>query len=168
MENKIKYKIPYAVMNFAKIREDNYYFVDKTNYIAELEKYEVPVFLRPRRFGKSLFCTMLDYYYDLNEAHRFERLFGDTWIGQHPTGRQNRYMVLHLDFSIVPIADNLEDLEQNFNDIISPYMAGFVQVYGKYMKGFEFSNPKNADGPILQYTGICAAKQSSACLRYYR
>lgn len=98
MENKIKYKIPYAVMNFAKIREDNYYFVDKTNYIAELEKYEVPVFLRPRRFGKSLFCTMLDYYYDLNEAHRFERLFGDTWIGQHPTGRQNRYMVLHLDF----------------------------------------------------------------------
>lgn len=151
MENKIKYKIPYAVMNFAKIREEGYYFVDKTNYIAELEKYEVPVFLRPRRFGKSLFCTMLDYYYDLNEAHRFERLFGDTWIGQHPTGRQNRYMVLHLDFSIVPIADNLEDLEQNFNDIISPYMAGFVQVYGKYMEGFEFSNPKNA---TVQFSNI--------------
>lgn len=111
---------------------------------------------------------MLDYYYDLNEAHRFERLFGDTWIGQHPTGRQNRYMVLHLDFSIVPIADNLEDLEQNFNDIISPYMAGFVQVYGKYMKGFEFSNPKNA---TVQFSNILEYVQRNnlpACLRYYR
>ena len=60
------YKIPYAVMNYAQLREDGYYYVDKSRYITELEKYQVPVFLRPRRFGKSLFCTMLDYYYDLS------------------------------------------------------------------------------------------------------
>lgn len=132
------YKIPYAVMNYAQLREEGYYYVDKTRYIAELEKYLVPVFLRPRRFGKSLFCTTLDYYYDLNEAGRFESLFGDTWIGQHPTGRQNKYMVLHLDFSIVPPAANMSDLERNFSNVIAPYLIGFRQIYKQYLEGLVF------------------------------
>lgn len=132
------YKIPYAVMNYAQLREEGYYYVDKTRYIAELEKYLVPVFLRPRRFGKSLFCTTLDYYYDLNEAGRFESLFGDTWIGQHPTGRQNKYMVLHLDFSIVPPAANMNDLERNFSNVIAPYLIGFRQIYKQYLEGLVF------------------------------
>lgn len=132
------YKIPYAVMNYAQLREEGYYYVDKTRYIAELEKYLVPVFLRPRRFGKSLFCTTLDYYYDLNEAGRFESLFGDTWIGQHPTGRQNKYMVLHLDFSIVPPAANMSDLERNFSNVIAPYLIGFRQIYKQYLEGVVF------------------------------
>lgn len=70
----MKQKIPYAVSNYAQLRREGFYYVDKTNYIEELEKYRVPVFLRPRRFGKSLFCTMLDYYYDLNEADSFSGL----------------------------------------------------------------------------------------------
>ena len=122
------YKIPYAVMNYAQLREDGYYYVDKSRYITELEKYQVPVFLRPRRFGKSLFCTMLDYYYDLNETDRFESLFGDTWIGQHPTGRQNSYMVLHLDFSIVSVAENVRDMEKNFGIAINKSIRGFAEI----------------------------------------
>lgn len=146
-----EYKIPYAVMNYAKLREDGYFYVDKTMYIAELEKYTAPVFLRPRRFGKSLFCTTLDYYYDLNEAGRFEKLFGDTYIGQHPTGRQNRHMVLHLDFSIVPVADTMDGIEQNFNDVIGPYMEGFIQVYGQYFQGIEL---KNRNNPMTTFSNI--------------
>ena len=79
--------IPYAVA------ERGYYYVDKTKYISLLERYSAPVFLRPRRFGKSLFMSTLAYYYDVNAAERFGRLFGDTYIGQNPTGEQNQYMV---------------------------------------------------------------------------
>lgn len=138
------YKIPYAVMNYAQLREEGYYYVDKSRYIVELEKYQVPVFLRPRRFGKSLFCTMLDYYYDLNEADRFESLFGDTWIGQHPTGRQNSYMVLHLDFSIVSVAENAQDMERSFGIAMNKSIRGFAEVtYKKYFPDFKFSETTN-------------------------
>ncbi len=61
-------RIPYAVANYQKIVRDNYYFVDKTRFIHELEKYESPVFIRPRRFGKSLWCTILECYYDINRS----------------------------------------------------------------------------------------------------
>lgn len=139
------YKIPYAVMNYAQLREKGYYYVDKSQYITELEKYQIPVFLRPRRFGKSLFCTMLDYYYDLNEADRFESLFGDTWIGQHPTGRQNSYMVLHLDFSIVSVAENVRDMEKSFGIAMNKSIRGFANItYKKYFSNFQFSETENS------------------------
>ena len=68
-------QIPYAVGNFEEIIYDNYYYVDKTSFIKELEKYKAPVFLRPRRFGKSLWCSTLECYYDINRKSRFEELF---------------------------------------------------------------------------------------------
>lgn len=151
------YKIPYAVMNYAKLREEGYYYVDKSRYIAELEKYQVPVFLRPRRFGKSLFCTMLDYYYDLNEADRFESLFGDTWIGQHPTGRQNSYMVLHLDFSIVSVRENLNELERAFDAVILPKIRGFAEVtYKEFFTDFKADSQSSSDllSNILTYISL--------------
>ncbi|WP_455638839.1 AAA family ATPase [Parabacteroides sp.] len=151
------YKIPYAVMNYAKLREEGYYYVDKSRYIAELEKYQVPVFLRPRRFGKSLFCTMLDYYYDLNEADRFESLFGDTWIGQHPTGRQNSYMVLHLDFSIVSVRENLNELERAFDAVIIPKIRGFAEVtYKEFFTDFKADSQSSSDllSNILTYISL--------------
>lgn len=151
-------------MNYAKLREDGYYFVDKSCYIAELEKYQAPVFLRPRRFGKSLFCTMLDYYYDLNETDRFESLFGDTWIGQHPTGRQNSYMILHLDFSIVPVAENMQGLEKNFANVIAPYLEGFVQTYKRYMEGFEFRDDTN---PVVMLSNILEHVQRNKLPQVY-
>lgn len=149
------YKIPYAVSNYAKLRREGYFYVDKTNHIAELEAYEVPVFLRPRRFGKSLFCTMLDYYYDLNEADSFEELFGDTYIGKHPTPRHNQYMVMHLDFSIVSVDDTMEEMERNFGNAMNKTIRGFADTtYKRYFPGFEFSSTdKTADllSDILKY-----------------
>jgi hypothetical protein len=70
--------IPYAIADFARLREEGYYYVDKTAYIPYLENYDPPVFLRPRRFGKSLYVSMLAYYYDIDAADRFERLFSGT------------------------------------------------------------------------------------------
>ena len=74
-------KIPYAVANYEKIVAEDFHFVDKTRFIHELEAYQIPVFLRPRRFGKSLWCSILECYYDINRKNRFEELFGKTDIG---------------------------------------------------------------------------------------
>ena len=138
--------IPYAIADFAILRERGYYYVDKTRYIPLLERYSAPVFLRPRRFGKSLFISTLAYYYDLNEAGRFDSLFGGTYIGSHPTGEQNKYMVLRLDFSRMVLADNLKDLEKNFNDMLCPTVKAFVESayrYARYFNGMTFTDPHN-------------------------
>lgn len=90
--------IPYAIADFVEMRERGFYYVDKTRFIPELERYKAPVFLRPRRFGKSLLISTLSYYYDLNETERFDALYGGLYIGTHPTPERNRYMVLRFNF----------------------------------------------------------------------
>jgi hypothetical protein len=110
-------KIPYAVANYEKIVDGGYYFVDKTRFIHELEKYEVPVFLRPRRFGKSLWCSILECYYDVNRKERFQTLFGGTDIGRKPTLSRNSQLVLRFDFSKIEVKSDLAFLERSFNSI---------------------------------------------------
>lgn len=118
----MKRKIPYGMANYADLIGEKAYFVDKTPYIAKLEQVNNPIFLRPRRFGKSLFCSMLRYYYDLNYADRFEQLFGQTWIGQHPTGNQNQYFILGLNFSTIHVGRTVAEIESSFryqcNDLL--------------------------------------------------
>lgn len=109
--------IPYAVADFANLRERGFYYVDKTRFIPLLERYNAPVFLRPRRFGKSLLVSTLAYYYDRSKTVRFDELFGGTWIGEHPTSEHSSYMILRYDFSKLVMADNMADLEQNFHDL---------------------------------------------------
>ncbi|MCI5140164.1 MAG: AAA family ATPase [Candidatus Electrothrix sp. ATG1] len=110
----MKKRILYGIANYAELVEKNGYFVDKTHWLAELELVNNPVFLRPRRFGKSLLCSILGYYYDLNTANRFSELFGHTWIGQHPTGKQKSYFILSLDFSVIEPGKNIEAIERSF------------------------------------------------------
>ncbi|MEM7532888.1 MAG: AAA family ATPase [Chloroflexota bacterium] len=107
-------QVIYAAPNFADLRRDNGYFVDKTPYIAKLERINNPVFLRPRRFGKSFLCSILHYYYDLRHKDLFDELFGDTWIGQNPTGQQSQYMVLHLNFSSLASGPTIADIQKSF------------------------------------------------------
>lgn len=143
--------IPYAIADFAILREQGYYYVDKTQYIPLLERYSAPVFLRPRRFGKSLLVSMLAYYYDVNETGRFGSLFGGTFVGRNPTGEQNRYLVLRLDFSKLVVADNLKDLEKNFNRALCPAIRSFTEGetrYSRYFKGFEFMDNENASNML--------------------
>ena len=94
-------KLPYGISNYEQLINDNYYYVDKTKYIEQLEN--IPersiVFLRPRKFGKTLFTSTLEYYYDKNATEKFEKLFGETYIGKNPTQLKNSYHILRFNFS---------------------------------------------------------------------
>ena len=136
--------IPYAVANYADLRDRGFYYVDKTDYIPRLEAYNAPVFLRPRRFGKSLLVSTLAHYYDRTLAHRFEDLFGGTYIGSHPTPEHNRYMIIRYDFSAMVMADNIEGLEQNFN-ILNRGPVEIMVTHNRDLFGdFQFSTRENA------------------------
>ena len=92
-------RLPYGMMNFADIRFDNYYYVDKTAFIPLIEQSDrFFFFIRPRRFGKSLTLSMLQHYYDVRTRDKFDALFGDLYIGKHPTPDRNTYLVLKLFF----------------------------------------------------------------------
>ena len=107
-------QIPYGVSDFLSIREDNLYYIDKTMYLAELESQpDTLFFVRPRRFGKSLFISMMQAYYDKAMAGRFDELFGDLWVGKHPTPLRTRYQVMYFDYSRA--GGTIERLEENFN-----------------------------------------------------
>ncbi len=93
--------ILYGVADYAEIRKANAWFVDRTAKIRELEKVRYALFLRPRRFGKSLLLSIIEAYYDIRYADRFEELFGGTDIGANPTNEHNKYLVLRFDFSAV-------------------------------------------------------------------
>ena len=109
---------PIGIQNFEKIRNDGYFYIDKTALMYQMVKTGSYYFLsRPRRFGKSLLISTLACYYDRTKADRFEELFGRTWIGEHPTEEHNRYMVVRYDFSKMVMADDMEGLERNFHDL---------------------------------------------------
>lgn len=136
--------IPYAVADFVEMRERGFYYVDKTNYIPALEDYKAPVFLRPRRFGKSLLISTLASYYDRTKAHRFEELFGGTWIGSHPTPEHNRYMIIRYDFSAMVMADNIQGLAQNFDDLNCGPVEVMLEHNRDLFGDFQFTNKGNA------------------------
>lgn len=136
--------IPYAIADFVDLRERGFYYVDKTGFIPMLEDYNAPVFLRPRRFGKSLFVSTLACYYDRTMAGRFDELFGGTWIGEHPTEEHNRYMVLRYDFSGMARADDMDELEQNFNDLNCAPVEIMVEHNRDLFGNFRFKTSGNA------------------------
>lgn len=145
--------IPYAIADYAILREKGYYYVDKTRYIPLLERYSAPVFLRPRRFGKSLLVSTLAHYYDLNAAGRFGSLFGDTYIGSHPTGEQNRYMVMRFDFSKMAVADDLGRMEKNFNNLLGPVIRECVESpmrYARFFDKFVFNDRQTASNMLAE------------------
>ena len=130
MEQQVKL-VPYGVADFATVIEQNLYYVDKTMFIPELEKQPRNLFfIRPRRFGKSIFLSMLYSYYDCTQSHKFQSLFGNLWIGQHPTPLQGKYQVLFLDFS--QITGNIDKLETKFNSYLSINLDAFVRQYSDY------------------------------------
>ena len=121
-------QIPYGVADFESVIDRGLYYVDKTMYLAELEKQpDTLIFIRPRRFGKSLFISMMRAYYDKSKAKDFDTLFGSLWIGNHPTPLRNHYQVLYLDFS--QISNNIDLLEENFNRYCCIKLNDFIHTY---------------------------------------
>ncbi|MBR6177757.1 MAG: AAA family ATPase, partial [Bacteroidales bacterium] len=110
MEQNIKL-LPQGINDFGRIRRENYYYVDKTMYLDKIEMdSSYMLVVRPRRFGKSLFLSMLEYYYDIKEKDNFDALFGGLYVHEHPTQWRNYYQVLTLDFSqVLNEYDKLKD-----------------------------------------------------------
>ena len=125
--NKIK-QLPYGVSDFESVMRDNLYYVDKTMYIPQIEDQDrYLMFIRPRRFGKSLLLSMLKTYYDKAQKDQFRELFGSLWIGQRPTPLMGRYQVMHLDFS--QIGGTIDELEKKFEQYLMHKLNAFVRKY---------------------------------------
>ncbi len=128
----MKRRIPYGVGNYEEIVNNDYHYVDKTQYIRALEKVKNPIFLRPRRFGKTLWCSTLECYYDVNRKERFERLFGHTAIGKDPTPDRNRYLVLRFNFSMMSVGNSVAELEAFFNRRVLSDVDTFAKTYAAF------------------------------------
>ncbi len=134
----MKKRILYAEANYAAMVRKNGYFVDKTEYIDKLERVNNPVFLRPRRFGKSLWCTLLEHYYSIRFKDRFDELFSHTWIGKNPTALHNTLLVLHLDFSTVETGE-MAVMEASFNHRVNLELDNLVYQTASGTWGLRYS-----------------------------
>lgn len=144
--------LPYGMMNFADIRLDNYYYVDKTSFIPVIEQSDrFFFFIRPRRFGKSLTLNMLQHYYDVRTRDKFDAMFGDLYIGKHPTRDRNSYLVLYLNFS--GISGELHNYRQGLDAHCNTSFDYFCDIYAEYLpKGIkEVLNEKAGAVEQLDY-----------------
>ena len=125
-----KKKIIVGMRSLTEIRESNGIYVDKTRFIDYLENSagtKVPVFLRPRRFGKSLTADMLHSYYDISEKDQFEKNFKGTWIYDHRTPLASSYYVIHFDFS--DVSSDSEDVNYTFLTSVGSSIKAFTNFY---------------------------------------
>jgi len=121
-------QVPYGVSDFVTVREQNLYYVDKTMYLSLLEQQPRNLFyIRPRRFGKSLFISMMQAYYDKAMADRFDSLFGGLLIHDHPTPLRGRYQMLYLDFS--QVGGDIDRLSERFDEYCKVMLDGFMRKY---------------------------------------
>jgi len=120
--------IPYGKSRFDEVRRGNYYYADKTKYLPLLEETGDFLFLiRPRRFGKSLFVSMMSAYYDIAKADQFDQLFDGLWIKDNPTPSKNAYQVIYFDFSRANLGTG--DLFANFNMYVCQVLYVFIDKY---------------------------------------
>jgi len=133
----MKKKIPYGISDFKKLIEQNYQFIDKTKYLETIENLNEPylIFLRPRRFGKSLFLSLLDYYYDINSKDDFDSLFKGLYIHKNPTPMKNSYYILRFNFSGIN-TENYKSVLEGFNIKI---IEGFTNFENKYDLKIEYN-----------------------------
>jgi hypothetical protein len=123
-------RLPYGISNFEALIAKGYVYIDKTRFIERLENESNPyqLFIRPRKFGKSLFFTTLFYYYDVNYAEKFQTLFKGLYIGEHPTPEHNRFMMLKFDFSGLN-TNSAEEFKASFYDEIRKTLLDFIETY---------------------------------------
>jgi hypothetical protein len=131
----MKRRSTYGASNFEKVIRQNSYYIDKTRYIEHLENVRYPVYLRPRRFGKTLFTETLRWYYDIKAKDRFEELFGNLYIGKNPTENHNSYFFLKLDFSGMStwVSGDKTFIKRQFDNKIHIELLAFLRYYADYL-----------------------------------
>jgi hypothetical protein len=140
-------KIPYGISDFKRLKTEDYFFIDKTDYIPKLENSaNYLIFLRPRRFGKSLLIAILEAYYDIYFKDEFEAIFKDTYILNNRTKEASSYMVLRFDFSAIDIYD----VEESFRYDLQLTLRSFVERYDLDIQ-FGANNPISMFRDIFTY-----------------
>ena len=153
-------KVPYGQSNFADMIESGYAYADKTRYIEllENENNRYQFFIRPRRFGKSLFLSILENYYDINRKEKFESLFGEFYIGKNPTPEQGTYAVLRFDFSILD-TENHDSFRKSFSEAVQERVINFLEEYKSIFPNTERAMEKDLGVNALAVA--CTAAQSA-------
>lgn len=138
-------QFPYGIADFRTLREEGYFYVDRTDRIPLVEAAgKQLLFLRPRRFGKSLWLSILENYYDLARAEDFPRLFGDLRIGPNPTPRHNQYFILKLNFSRIEARGDHEAIRQSLFDHINVRIEDLLARYAAWLTQPVRIDPANA------------------------
>ncbi|MCX6031230.1 MAG: AAA family ATPase [Chloroflexi bacterium] len=138
-------KFPYGVSDFYQMVTEGYFYVDRTDRIPLLESLgKQLVFLRPRRFGKSLLLSMLENYYDVAKAYRFERVFGQLAIARAPTPLHNRYFVLKWDFSVVAAYGDADAIVRSLHEYLNSRIQDFAVYYRELLPTAIDLHPTNA------------------------
>ena len=149
-------RIPYGMQNFEDIMERDCYYVDKTSFIEEIEASNMYFFfIRPRRFGKSLTLSMLENYYDINKKDKFESIFGNLYIGQHPTPEHNTYLVIHLNFSCV--STGLDNYQKGLDAHCNIMFEWFCNRYAHLLPPNAKEEMNKQEGAAEQLTYLCQA-----------
>ncbi|WP_055666143.1 ATP-binding protein [Desnuesiella massiliensis] len=152
-------RIPYGISNFEVLKEKNYLYVDKTSYIELLDQYApYNFFVRPRRFGKSLFVSMLENYYDTNKKDKFEALFGDLYIGKNPTEERNKFLVWKISFAGVDVGHGEEELRKSFNSKVLMAAKRFTDQYSDLLENSIIPKEIDSAEVIVQYISLLASK----------
>lgn len=145
-------RIPYGISNFKALIDKNMYYVDKTNYIELLEaKDDYQVFIRPRRFGKSLFLTMLEAYYDIKEETNFDKYFGNLYIGKNKTSEVNKYLVLKLSFANVITDLGMDKLIESFDRIVAGEIDACLRKYSAILQESKLPDHERTSIYALDY-----------------
>jgi len=160
MNNELK-AIPYGESEFASILMENKYYVDKTSFIPLLEaSSKYLFFLRPRRFGKTLWLSVLQYYYDINEKDNFSHLFQNTYIGKHPTEKRNTYLIMVFNFSAVN--PDTQYVKDSFEDSVRAVVQDFLERYSHFFdkeKRQEILNLKTTESQLRRIFFFTARKK---------
>ena len=136
-------KMPYGISNYEELITEDYYYVDKTKYIEKLENLPEKriMFLRPRKFGKTLFTSVLENYYDKKKSDKFETLYGKTYIGKNPTKLKNRYCILRFNFSGI----NTESEETTMRGFKNRTIASIKLFTERYGMDFYINEEREAE-----------------------
>ncbi len=151
-------KFPYGISDFYQIAAEDYFYIDRSDRIPLIEDAgKQLLFLRPRRFGKSLLLSMLENYYDVAKAEQFERLFGRLAIGRQPTPLHNRFLVMRWDFSAVAISGDPDATQQALYDHLNRQMSNFARTYQRRLDGEIDLHPTNAIASFEALLGMVQA-----------
>ncbi|QTA77982.1 AAA ATPase-like domain-containing protein [Desulfonema limicola] len=148
-------KFPYGICDFREITMKNYFYCDRTDKIPLIEKGKYLLFLRPRRFGKSLLLSMLANYYDLAKKHEFDAMFKNLKIGKNPTKLRNSFFILKWDFSCVDSSGSVDDIRKALHDHINSCIKAFCLYYRDQLPekvSLDWSNAINSINELITIT----------------